>query len=480
MPATTQQQSGWAHIRFIGTDGRPLAHALDPTLLGPVLRGVLIAPSADETVYVVPAPIVESVARLVSGRGFSVVAAEAAATVPTATTPAPQPAARRILRTRPATITPPAPVVAPVPDNAVQTSATGRIRFRRGVENPNDVAVDPRLTPAQQQEQLRTFRVRQQADRMAANQAAVDARVNVPAAPIDVTIRADVVGKMVEVLKTRSSSVLDRLRAEVRQISASYQSEASQLMGSVGTFHAQRFMSSEIQRVSDAMNAEETKRVRMEKFTALSAAFGVPAESLERNFREKVTIVLNTFTAPSNSNLQAVEAKCQRVAALSAELDVKQHLLSGGETAQMAQLEKETSTHLDTISNLPFITGITLRDTRLILSTQDVIISHAGKKWNLGRYEIIVQLIPGDNTLPVTFKSLDLHAGDYHGPHIMGGGSTICWGGIREGMTKLCAEWNWSMLANVAWMFLHSYTHHDNYIQLQSLFDSCHPRRTAA
>lgn len=478
-------RSGWVSVRFTDAGGNYISDVLSPGRLGPYLRGFLVIPTADPTVYTSHGSSVVSLRAIAEEHGLSLQSqgeeGGGAGTIRPSTNAVPfagNSTGPRVSGNAVPNVTvrPPVPRVQPAAPVSGPVPVEGqRIRFRRAPINPTDVGVDPRLSAVEQRRQQRTFQRQASENRMAANQAAQDAILPEKGEEelAAVRVQGSVVEEMVSLLLARSSSINERLRAEVLSSSTVLANETSSLMTTLGQYHAGRFIVTEGQRLLSEINSEEKKAERAEKLKILSAAFGVTQEELERKFVAEATKVITSFTNGQNPSLRAVEEKVQRVVFLSGEIEAKKLLLETSGRERREKLAQEVGQHFETIKKLPFVKGVKLSGAVLIVETSDVVITWDKRKWNLGRYEMRINLKPGaGEVIPVSFKALDLRAGSGdEGPHIIANGHTICWGGVREGVTKLCAEWNWSMLVNVLWLFLHSYTHADCYRKLPDLFE---------
>jgi hypothetical protein len=269
-----------------------------------------------------------------------------------------------------------------------------------------------------------------------------------------------VASAFVEALLSTSEAVPSQLRKKIDNLAKTFLQTRDALRRDIAIYQVARFMQKAVgARMGQFKEALEKNK---NMYIAYAKMFGGEPDAYQKALTAKVDETLKSVMAQCSA--KSLDEGITKLTNLEAELAATGLAIASGSHDFGRQMLEKVTSQLEEIRHMPCVTGILFDHTKLVIAYKDVSILHAGKRYDFGPYEVCI---------PATFDmgGVEIHALNHVGcshqhPHIISGGSSICWGTLRGGIQSLQAEMNLPMMITLIYEFLQFYNQHDKYVDI--------------
>jgi len=122
----------------------------------------------------------------------------------------------------------------------------------------------------------------------------------------------------------------------------------------------------------------------------------------------------------------------------------------------------DVETVLGNVKNLPKVQSLEVDGTNLVVHTEDVYIRSGGKRYHIGKFKILVDILSGG----IKFHNKTNQVEGYHHPHVTG--ASTCFGEIATTVPKLVSSFMIVELTAILIRFLESVNESDCYLTVKS------------
>ena len=277
--------------------------------------------------------------------------------------------------------------------------------------------------------------------------------------------------QLVTYLLGNTDGYVQAVKGKISVLSEEYVEKQAILQRSIGVYQAGKMIRDRFESLKGEFQNEDGARKRKAVFNAYAKLFGGSAEHYAEQHKKAIDEFMESVGL--GSEVDEVEKLIQSLVQTDDELVAQRRLFEAAVYDRRAVMLERVNAQLETINSFSFVEKIEMDSDKFRICLAEVDIEHDGKLWKLGKYkvELAMSRSPKEGSWIWIMGDTFRGKSDQH-PHIIGRGNNICWGNIKEGIHKLYAEWDFPMLINLIWNFLHAYNSGDCYTSLSSLFST--------
>lgn len=280
------------------------------------------------------------------------------------------------------------------------------------------------------------------------------------APPANVSLAKNLEMDIVNILLQKADGRLGELKNELGQLSIKYAIELDRLSAAVGGYHASRLIGPQIDILKANLLSEDAKKGRAEYFDAIEKMFGRSAAECEAIFGKTVTTVLGTITGSGLVTKADMDGKINSVIQMAADIETKKKVVDNFGNARRDKLLEETKQHIEAIKKLEFARGdVWLENGWLYVKTKCAFIPYGAHKYEFGEYRLGINILNTERS-ELNIEILNIRWPYNNKLHQFPHSYTnkrFCLGNAGQGLIKLYADWNWSLIFTLMWRMILSY-----------------------
>jgi len=282
------------------------------------------------------------------------------------------------------------------------------------------------------------------------------------------SVEPRVVDAVTDRLISQSGRIERGLRDKISVLAAAFDEKQKEFKMAVSAYFSAKFVLDELNKLkSEKVDDPQEKRQRARQFRRIAELFAGSPDSYEQAFQAGVDSFIAQIP-PLNGIKREVDKTIHSMISISAAISKEKEALAKATADRRAVIRKDVETQLQEIASFPFIERIGFCNSWLEFDTTEARIRYNGMIYPLGRFRICISL-SSSSTADIHLVNLDHQNTSYTHPHVTDSGESVCWGDIKEGVYKLWADWNWTVLIQVIWNFLNSYNDDDRFTSVESL-----------